>query len=69
MQITALNKYEIDKIYKFANLKEKERMFFDMRNDEMTIAEIAEAMDMSESGVKKLAKKVYAKCTRTLLNG
>lgn len=66
--ITALTQYEIDKIYKYGNLKPKERQFFDLRNEGLTYEEIAEELDMSVNGVKKFTKKVYSKCLRTLLN-
>jgi DNA-binding CsgD family transcriptional regulator len=66
--ITALTVYEIDKIYKYANLKPKEREFFDLRNEGLTYEQIAEELDMSVNGVKKFAKKVYTKCIRTLCN-
>ena len=65
---TALTVYEIDKIYKYANLKPKEREFFDLRNEGLTYEQIAEELDMSVNGVKKFAKKVYSKCIRTLCN-
>ena len=65
--ITALTQHEIDLIHKKANLKPKEREFFDLRNEGLTYEEIAEELDMSVYGLKKFAKKVYTKCIRTLL--
>lgn len=66
--ITSLTQNEIDLIYKKANLKPREREFFDLRNEGLTYEQIAEELDMSVNGVKKFAKKVYTKCIRTLCN-
>lgn len=68
MRISALNQFEIDKIYQYGNLKPQERIFFDLRNEEYTYEEIAEELDVSVRTVKRIAKRVYAKCLRTLLH-
>jgi RNA polymerase sigma factor (sigma-70 family) len=68
MRISALNQFEIDKIYQYGNLKPQERLFFDLRNDEYTYEEIAEELDVSVRTVKRIAKRVYSKCIRTLLH-
>ena len=67
MKISALNQFEIDTIYKYGNLKPQEREYFDLRNEEYTYEEIAEELDVSVTTVKRIAKRVYKKCIRTLL--
>jgi DNA-directed RNA polymerase specialized sigma subunit len=61
MKYYHLTQIEIDEIKANANFTEEENQYFDLRRKDRTNAEIATAMNISESKVSRLARKVRDK--------
>lgn len=69
MKYYHLTQIEIDEIKANANFTEEENQYFDLRRKDRTNAEIATAMNISESKVSRLARKVrdkYIKVTKNV---
>lgn len=59
---------EIDYIIKNANFKERERMLFEMRNNECPIEECAELLNVAVSTAKRINKKMMVKIMKVIEN-
>lgn len=65
-KVSGFVKWELDFYRNECNFTDDESMFFDLRNSEMSIEEIAENMDCSVSKVNDLSKSVNSKIIKVL---
>ena len=57
---------ELDRFRKQCNFTENERSVFELRSKGVTLEEIAEILNMSVEGIKKVSRKVNRKITVVL---
>ena len=66
MKIRDFTKPELDRFRELCNFTEDEQRYFDYRAADMSNVEISLYMNISESQVSKLAKRVKSKILRVL---
>lgn len=67
MIISDFTEIELDRFRDCCNFVGNEACVFEMRSHGMSLEEIAEVIDMSVNGVKKISRKVNNKIIRVLL--
>lgn len=67
LKIKQFVKKEIDYLIENCNFSEEELDFFNLRNDEYTMEQIAEMWECSLSKVNKVSKEVKRKIIKVLL--
>lgn len=67
MIISDFTELELDRLRDSCNFVCNESCVFEMRSHGMSLEEIAEVLDMSVNGVKKISRKVNNKIIRVLL--
>lgn len=66
--IPEFTKPELDYIVENANFTEQEKMLFDMRNNEYSIMQCAELLNVGETTAKKIHKRMKNKISRLIDN-
>lgn len=66
LKIPDFTKYEIDKLIENCNFTAQEKQLFLLRNDEHSLEECAELMNVSESTVYRINKKMKNKIIKVL---
>lgn len=66
MKICDFTKPELDKFRELCNFTPQESIYFELRSKDKSNVQIAMEMNVSESQVSKLAKKVKSKIIRVL---
>lgn len=64
LKIPDFTRFQIEYIKENANFTKREEKLFDLRNEEYSLEECAEKMDMSVSTVNRTIKKIKSKCER-----
>lgn len=68
MRIKGFIKEEIDYLKENCNFSKEEEDFFDLRNDEFTLEQIAEMWECSVGKVNKVSKEVNRKIVKVLMH-
>ena len=66
MIISDFTKFEVDFLLENCNFTDKEELIFCMRSKNMKLEYIAEEMEMSIDGIKKISRKINKKIIRVL---
>ena len=66
LKIPDFTKREIDYIIEAANFTKQEKELFLLRNDEYSLEECAEKMNVSVSTIKRINKKMKAKIIKVI---
>lgn len=66
LKIPDFTKPEIEMIKEKANFTEQEDYLFDLRNDEYSLEQCAEMMNVSISTVKRISKRMITKIIKVL---